>query len=109
MAKVPITNTRPEIFKHLLRYIYGGSLEDDEPEGTNARDVIDAANLFGVASLKLLMEAGIHDVGSCGAGTESTSTDLQIDPSLFSSSDEDSDSDMLDMLDMVHSQVNPFK
>ena len=51
-----ISNVHPEIFKHLLYYCYGGKI-DKEHVQSNARDIIDAADRFGVVNLKLEAEA----------------------------------------------------
>ena len=53
---VEINNIEPEIFRHLLYYIYGGTIEETDLKG-NAHDIIDAADRFGVVSLKLEAEA----------------------------------------------------
>ena len=52
---IPITDVKPDIFHHMLYYMYGGELTDEELE-TNAKDLIDAADKYGVVSLKLEAE-----------------------------------------------------
>ena len=47
---------KPEIFRHLLYYIYGGIIKDNDLEGA-AREIIDAADMTGVVNLKLEAEA----------------------------------------------------
>jgi hypothetical protein len=54
--EVPINNIKPEVFRHLLHYIYGGTVREDDLK-CNAKDIIDAANMTGVVSLKLEAEA----------------------------------------------------
>lgn len=51
---VPIAGIKPEVFTIVLRYIYGQALDVDWEE--HSRDVIDAANKYGVSSLKLEAE-----------------------------------------------------
>ena len=53
---VRIGNVSPETFKHVLRYCYGGEISDGDLEGS-AREIIDAADRFGVTNLKLEAEA----------------------------------------------------
>ena len=52
---IPITDVKPDIFHHMLYYMYGGELTDEELE-TNAKELIDAADKYGVVSLKLEAE-----------------------------------------------------
>lgn len=53
---VPITDVKPEIFRHLLYYIYGGKVSEEDLK-ENAKDIIDAADRYGVVGLKLEAEA----------------------------------------------------
>ena len=53
---VQIGNVSPETFKHLLRYCYGGKISDEDLE-ESAREIIEAADRFGVTNLKLEAEA----------------------------------------------------
>ena len=53
---VDINNIEPEIFRHLLYYIYGGTIKETDLKGKE-KDVIDAADRYGVVSLKLEAEA----------------------------------------------------
>ena len=57
-ATVAITNVTPEIFKHLLYYIYGGKVADEDMN-ENATDIIDAADKYGIVGLKLEAEASL--------------------------------------------------
>jgi hypothetical protein len=53
---IEITDVSPDIFRHLLYYIYGGKIPDDDMK-SHAKEIIDAADRYGVASLKLEAEA----------------------------------------------------
>jgi len=55
LPTVPITDVKPDIFRHMLFYLYGGKVSDEELKA-NAKDLIDAADKFGVVSLKLEAE-----------------------------------------------------
>ncbi|EJK60040.1 hypothetical protein THAOC_19677 [Thalassiosira oceanica] len=55
-----ITNVRPEIFKHLLYYCYGGKIDKEDLQ-SDAKDIIEAADRFGIVSLKLEAEACFVD------------------------------------------------
>ena len=61
VATVSITDVKPDIFRHMLYYAYGGKLTDEELEA-NAKDIIDACDKYGVVSLKL--EAEVSYVNS---------------------------------------------
>ncbi|KAL7529975.1 hypothetical protein ACHAWF_003178 [Thalassiosira exigua] len=56
LTPVRISDLGPEIFRHLLYYAYGGKIDDDELK-ESAKDIIDAADKFGVVGLKLEAEA----------------------------------------------------
>ena len=56
VTNVPITDVTPEIFRHMLYYIYGGEVPKEELEG-NTQDIIDACDKYGVVLLKLEAEA----------------------------------------------------
>ena len=51
---VPIKDVKPGIFRHLLCYVYGGTISDILKE--NAKDLIDTADRFGVGYLKVVAE-----------------------------------------------------
>ena len=51
-----ISKVKPEAFKQLLYYCYGGKITDEDMK-EHAKDIIDAADRFGVTSLKLEAEA----------------------------------------------------
>ena len=56
LATVSIPDVEPDIFCHVLYYTYGGDAPDDNLT-SGARDLIDAANKFGIVNLKLKAEA----------------------------------------------------
>ena len=51
-----ITDIKPDIFLHLLHYVYGGSVPDEDL-ATHAKDIIDAADKYSIINLKLEAEA----------------------------------------------------
>ena len=55
MQPIIITDVKPEVFRHLLYYVYGGEISDEEFLG-NERDIINAADKYGVTNLKLEAE-----------------------------------------------------
>ena len=55
-APTTINNVQPEIFKHLLYYCYGGKISKEDLR-SNAKDIIEAADRFGIINLKLEAEA----------------------------------------------------
>lgn len=56
IATVSITDVKPVIFKNMIYYTYGGKLPDSFLK-TNAKDIIDACDRYGVVYLKLEAEA----------------------------------------------------
>ena len=56
ITTVSITDVKPEIFKHMIYYAYGGALSDEDLKA-NAKDIIDACDKYGVVHLKLEAEA----------------------------------------------------
>ena len=56
VATVSIADVKPEIFKHMIYYTYGGKLSDEELKD-NAKDIINACDKYGVVHLKLEAEA----------------------------------------------------
>jgi hypothetical protein len=52
---IQITGVSPDVFRHLLFYMYGGKVSDDDMT-THAKEIIDAADRYGVSSLKLEAE-----------------------------------------------------
>ena len=55
---VSVTDVKPEIFRHLLYYIYGGKISEEDMK-ENAKDIIDAADKYGIVGLKLEAEAAL--------------------------------------------------
>jgi speckle-type POZ protein len=55
---IQITDVSPEVFRHLLHYIYGGKIPDVNMK-SHAKEIIDAADRYGVATLKLEAEASL--------------------------------------------------
>ena len=53
---VSVSDVKPEIFRHLLYYIYGGKISEEDMK-ENAKEIIDAADKYGVIGLKLEAEA----------------------------------------------------
>ncbi len=51
-----VDNVKPDVFHHLLSYVYGGSIPEEELEA-HAKDIIDAADKHSIVSLKLEAEA----------------------------------------------------
>ena len=47
---VPIKDVKPEIFRHLLHYVYGGTIHYDILKA-NAKELIDVADRFGVGEI----------------------------------------------------------
>ena len=47
---------KPEIFKYMIYYTYGGKLSDEDLK-TSAKDIIDACDKYGLVHLKLEAEA----------------------------------------------------
>ena len=56
ITTVSITDVKPEIFKHMIYYTYGGKLSEDELK-ISAKDIINACDKYGVVNLKLEAEA----------------------------------------------------
>mmetsp|Transcript_16252 Transcript_16252/g.26509 ORF Transcript_16252/g.26509 Transcript_16252/m.26509 type:complete len:182 (-) Transcript_16252:71-616(-) len=78
MTAVPITDVKPDIFRHVLYYVYGGKVSDEELKA-NAKDLIDAADKFGVVNLKLEAEA-------CYVKSTTLTTDNMLDNLLYADS-----------------------
>ena len=56
VSTVSITDVTPEVFRHLLYYVYGGKIAENDMDA-NAREIIDAADKYGIVGLKLEAEA----------------------------------------------------
>jgi hypothetical protein len=57
-SPIEITDVSPEVFRHLLHSAYGGKISADDMK-SQTKDIIDAANRYGVVNLKLEAEACI--------------------------------------------------
>ncbi len=55
MIPIMINDTKPEVFRHLLYYVYGGEITEDDFVG-HERELINAADKYGVTNLKLEAE-----------------------------------------------------
>ena len=75
MTPIIINDVNPEVFRHLLYYVYGGEISEEEFVG-HERELINAADKYGVTNLKL--EAEIW----CVKNTEIT-VDNVIDTLLY--------------------------
>lgn len=47
---IPIKDVKPEIFRHLLHFVYGGTISCDILKA-NAKELIDASDRFGVGEI----------------------------------------------------------
>ena len=56
ITTVSITDVKPDIIKHMLYNAYGGKLSEEDLK-SNAKDIIDACDKYGVVHLKLEAEA----------------------------------------------------
>jgi speckle-type POZ protein len=56
IATMTISDVKPDIFRHLLWYVYGGSVAEEDLK-THAKDIIDAADKYSIVGLKLEAEA----------------------------------------------------
>jgi hypothetical protein len=54
-APIQISDVSPEIFRHLLKYMYGGEVVDVMFH-SHAKEIIDAADKYGIVNLKLEAE-----------------------------------------------------
>ena len=52
---IEIDDVSPDVFHHLLKYIYGGEISNDDMT-SHAREIIDVADRYGVSNLKLKAE-----------------------------------------------------
>ena len=78
VTTVPITDVKPNIFNHMLFYIYGGILSDEELK-QNAKGIIDACDKYGVVGLKLEAE-------SCYVNSTTITINNMIDNLLYADS-----------------------
>ena len=75
---IPITDVTPDIFRHMLHYIYGGKISEEDLK-ENAKEIIDACDKYGVVGLKLEAEA-------CYVRTTTITIDNMIDNLLYADS-----------------------
>eukprot|EP00985_Skeletonema_marinoi_P021381 scaffold13100_cov108-Skeletonema_marinoi.AAC.2 len=57
IAKSSINDVKPAIFRHMLHYVYGGSVEEGELNNHAKKDIINAADKYSIVNLKLKAEA----------------------------------------------------
>ena len=55
IISLSITDVTSAIFRHLLYYVYGGKVSDEDLKN-NAKEIIDAADKYGIVGLKLEAE-----------------------------------------------------
>ena len=73
LTPLPIPGVSPDIFRHLLNYVYGGKIPPNVFTA-NAKDLMDAADQFGVVNLKL--EAEVRYVRSTTFTLENVNDNL---------------------------------
>ncbi|KAL7549482.1 hypothetical protein ACHAWF_012749 [Thalassiosira exigua] len=66
-GSIAIADVEPEIFRHALYYVYGGKVSHDDMKA-NAKEIIDAADKFGIVNLKLEAEACYVDSTTIDVG-----------------------------------------
>jgi hypothetical protein len=60
---IPISDILPDLFRMLLRFIYGGEVPGKDVLKEEARDIIKASDRFGCTGLKLAAEAELASAG----------------------------------------------
>ncbi len=55
MTPILINDVKSDVFRHLLYYVYGGKISEEEFK-THSKDLINAADKYGVTNLKLAAE-----------------------------------------------------
>ena len=78
ITTVSIADVKPDIFKHMIYYTYGGKLSDEELK-SNPKGIIDACDKYGIVHLKLEAEA-------CYAKSTTFSMDNIMDNLLYADS-----------------------
>ena len=73
VAPIAISDVKPDIFRHMLYYLYGGKLTGDDLKA-NAKDIINACDKYGVVGLKL--EAEVSYVKSTAITVENMMDNL---------------------------------
>ena len=56
LTTATITDIKPDVFRHLLYYVYGGNVAKEDLK-THAKDIIDAADKYSIVNMKLEAEA----------------------------------------------------
>ena len=62
-TSIPIKDVEPDVFRMLLRFIYGGEMPNDDVLSDQAKPIIHAADNYGCTGLKLAAEAKISTAG----------------------------------------------
>ena len=78
VTSVPINDIKPDIFRHMLHYIYGGKISEDDLK-QNSKNIIDACDKYGVVHLKLEAEA-------CYVNSTTITVDNMMDNLLYADS-----------------------
>ncbi|KAK1742661.1 BTB/POZ and MATH domain-containing protein [Skeletonema marinoi] len=58
LATVAVHDVKPKVFRHLLWYVYGGTVSNEALKAV-AKDIIDAADKYSIVGLKLAAEAAL--------------------------------------------------
>ncbi|KAK1739278.1 BTB/POZ and MATH domain-containing protein [Skeletonema marinoi] len=58
LATVAVHDVKPKVFRHLLWYVYGGTVSNEALKA-DAKDIIDTADKYSIAGLKLAAEAAL--------------------------------------------------
>ena len=53
---IPINKTNSKVFRHILRYAYGGKAPSTNEVLEGGKDIIDASDLYGIVGLKVAVE-----------------------------------------------------
>ena len=56
ITPIPIPDVSPDVFRHMLFHLYGGKVADDDMK-SHAKEIVDAADRYGIVDLKLAAEA----------------------------------------------------
>jgi len=67
LASVPISGIKPEIFRIVLHYVYGGKPTEADFK-SHAKEIVDTANKLGVVNLKLEAEVWYVKLTTIGVG-----------------------------------------
>jgi len=61
-APIPIENTHLEVFRHILCYVYGGGEPEPSKMRKLGRELIDAADRYGMVDLKIAVETALVEL-----------------------------------------------